>query len=356
MSKSRKIINEIRRAQKHRELARFYNLNSILGNDWAVFYPIIGGRMTGKSYSITDFLCGRKKKLGDQCKNYWMRISERSTQALLLNKADKLVDPDLKRKYKLDLTTKGFEVYDKNRPDSVFMTVVPLSSFGKLKGVGFYDKDYTGEYNIVLDEFQLEIGEKRTSFDILYNFIGMCENILRTTKIKVRVFLAGNTLEESSSILKAFNFLPEKFGRFYLKSKRCVIDNLEPTEEYLKDRKGSVASLLGGDDMSNYCNDLKKDKDLITKQRLHKPTALIKFSKDTKNWYTVWDSDVIRRYKGEHVSEDAHIAMRPYLDTVYLRERMLNVVERYDARAWKFTDLIAQSYFQGDLSLLRTSR
>ena len=87
-SKSRKIINEIRRAQKHRELARFYNLNSILGNDWAVFYPIIGGRMTGKSYSITDFLCGRKKKLGDQCKNYWMRISERSTQALLLNKAD----------------------------------------------------------------------------------------------------------------------------------------------------------------------------------------------------------------------------------------------------------------------------
>ena len=134
------------------------------------------------------------------------------------------------------------------------MEVIPLSQFAKLKGVGFYDKDFKGYYNIVLDEFQLEQGERRTSFDILYNFIGMCENLVRTTKKKVRVFLVGNTLEEASTILKAFNFLPEKFGRFKLKSKRCIIDNLEPTEEYLDDRKGSIADILGGDSMSNYTN------------------------------------------------------------------------------------------------------
>ena len=39
---------EIRRAQEHRELARFYNLNSMLGNNWAIFYFIIGARMTGE--------------------------------------------------------------------------------------------------------------------------------------------------------------------------------------------------------------------------------------------------------------------------------------------------------------------
>ena len=140
-------------------------------------------------------------------------FSETSTKALLANKADKLVDPDLKRKYDLDLSTKGFEVYNHKEP---FVTVIPLSQFGKLKGVGFYDKDFDGEYNIILDEFQLEQGERRTSFNILYNFIGMCENIARTTKSRIRVILLGNTLEEASTILKAFNFLPEKFGRFYL--------------------------------------------------------------------------------------------------------------------------------------------
>ena len=337
-----------RRAQEKRANARFYNLNSLLGNDWAMFYVIVGGRMTGKSYSLTDFLCRRKKRLGKQCKNYWMRISETSTKAMLANKADKLVDPDLKEKWKLDLTTKGMDVFDHGEH---FMTVVPLSQFGKLKGVGFYDKNYTGEINIVLDEFQLEIGEKRTSFDILYNFMGMIENIARTTKSKIRIFLVGNTLEEASTVLKAFNFLPEKFGRFYLKSKRCVIDNLEPTEEYLRDRKGSAADILGGDSMSNYTNELKKDTKLICKARTTRPTAIIKFTKDSKNWYVVWDGKIIKRYNREKV--ERVIAMRPYINEFYSAELRKMVIDRYDAKGWLFNNLITQSYFQGDLEMIR---
>ena len=239
----RKSLNELRRAQKKEANARFVNLNSMLGNDWAMFYVICGGRMTGKSYSVTDFLVRQHRRHKENVKNYWLRISETSTTALLVNKANKLVDPDLQRKYNMVLTRKASEVYDHGR---LFCTVLPLSGFAKSKGVAFFDKDFNGYYNIVLDEFQLEQGERRTSFDILYNFIGMLENIARTTKNKVRVFLLGNTLEEASTILKAFNFLPEKFGRFYLRSKRCVIDNLEPTEEYLKDRQGSLADILGG--------------------------------------------------------------------------------------------------------------
>lgn len=345
-----KMMRERKRSQKKRAAARYYNLNSILGNDWAMFYVICGGRMTGKSYSVTDFLCRQKKKHGDQCKNYWMRISETSTKALLSNKANKLVDPDLQRKYELDLSTKGMEVFDHGKP---FMTVVPLSQFGKLKGQAFYDKDYTGYINIVLDEFQLEIGERRTSFDILYNFMGMLENIARTTKSNIRVFLLGNTLEEASTILKAFNFLPEQFGRFYLRSKRCVIDNLEPTEEYLKDRKGSLADILGGDSMSNYTNELNKDRQLISKKRLIKPTGIIKFTKSPDSWYTIWDGEIIRKYKGENVREELSIYMRPYQGGLYSVERRKLIIDRYDAKGWKFANLIAQSYFQGELEKIR---
>lgn len=344
-------LNEQKRSQKKIAHARYYQLNSILGNQWACFYVVIGGRKTGKSYSVTDFLCNQKKKLKDNCKNYWMRISETSTKAMLTNKADKLVDPDLKRKYDLDLSTKGMDVFDHGKP---FMTVCPLSSFAKLKGVGFYDKDYMGWYNIVLDEFQLEKGEKRTSFDILYNFIGMIENIARTTKNRIRVFLLGNTLEEASTILKAFNFIPEKFGRFYLKSKRCVIDNLEPTEEYLKDRKGSLADILGGDSMSNYTNTLNKDRVMLTNQRVRKPTGMIMFGKADNEKYTIWDGVVLKRYHGEGIKDENITAMRPYMNKYYSKERLQIVIDMYDARAWKFDSLITQSYFADELKFIRT--
>lgn len=280
-----------------------------------------------------------------------MRISETSTKAMLANKAAKLVDPDLYRKYNLDLTTKGQDVFNRGKH---FMTVVPLSQFAKLKGVAYFDKDYKGQYNIVLDEFQLETGEKRTSFDILYNFIGMIENIARNTKTNIRVFLMANTLAEASTILKAFNFIPNTFGRFYLKSKRCVVDNLEPTDEYLKDRKGSLTSILGGDAMSNYTNDLNQDRSMLYSSRIYKITGMIKFNKDESTWYTIYDSNIIRRYKkGEGIKEEGITYMRPYLGGIYSKERKQIVLDLYDAKAFKFDSLITQAYFSDELKLLR---
>lgn len=345
-----KEIKRIIRAQQKQAVARYYNLNSSFGNDWAIFHVIIGGRKTGKSYDATNYLCRQKKKKKDMVKNYWLRISETSVKALLENKADKLVDPDLKRKYKLQLTRKGSEVYNKGR---MFMTVLPLSAFGKLKGVGYFDKDFEGSYNIVMDEFQLEQGEKRTSFDILYNFIGMCENIARTTKKKIKVILLGNTLEEASTILKAFNFLPEKFGRFYLKSKRCVIDNIEPTEEYLKDRKGSIADILGGDQMSNYTNALKKDLALIDKSRTIRPTAIIKFTKETSDWFTIWDGRIIKKWNHEKLDSATDFCMKPYLSSYFNKERRQTIIDMYDSRVLKFNNLITQAYFEGNMQKIR---
>ena len=336
----------------NKSLARFYNLQSMMGNDWAIFRTIVGGRDTGKSYSVTNRMCKLKKKFGDDVKCYWMRISETSTKALLCNKADKLVDPDLKRKYQLELTTKGNTVYNRGK---TFCEVYPLSAFGKLKGVGFYDKDFKGKYFIVLDEFQLEQGEKRTSFDILYNFIGMIENIARTTKNNIEVWMLGNTLEEASTILKAFNFIPEQFGRFKLRSKRCIIDNLEPTEAYLKDRKGSIADILGGGNMSNYTNMLNKDKSLITKERGKKPTAIIKFGKTTDKWYTVWDGKIIKRYNKEKLPIESDFCMLPYINSYYSLEKRQTIFDMYNARVFQFPNLIVQAYFQEELRLIKKS-
>lgn len=343
-----KMLAEHRRAQKKRALARFVNLNSMNGNDWAIFRIIVGGRMTGKSYSVTDRLCRLRSKLGDDVKCYWLRISTLSTQQLLCNKANKLVDPDLKRKYDLDLSTKGNVVYNRGKE---FCEVYPLASFGKLKGVGFYDKDFKGKYFIVLDEFQLEQGEKRTSFDILYNFLGMVENIARTTKNNIEIWLLGNTLEEASTILKAFNFLPETFGRFYLKRKRAIIDNLEPTEEYLKDREGSVAQLLGGDNMSNYTNELTKDRKLICKDRLVRPTTIIKFSSNPSDWFVLWDGRIIRRFSGQSCT--SCIAMRPYINEWFNKEKKQTIIDMYDAEAFRFSTLVDQTYFKDALSRVR---
>ena len=328
-------------------LARFYNLQSILGNDWAIFRIILGGRMTGKSYSVTERMCKLKRKLGDDVKCYWMRISDTSTKALLCNKADKLVDPDLKRKYELELTTKGNTVYNRGK---TFCEVYPLSSFGKMKGVGFYDKDFKGKYFIVLDEWMLEQGEKRTSFDILYNFIGMCENFLRTTKQNVEVWLLGNTLEEASTILKAFNFIPDGFGRFKLKSKRCVIDYIKPNEEYIKRRKGTMADILMPN-ASTFTNEVELDRSLLCNKRLCQvPMYIIKFKKSKDTWFTLWNNNIIKQYNRE---EKPAIPMTRYLDEVYNQELMNSVYERFDARAFRFTNLATFKRFQKQLRLLK---
>ena len=31
----------------------FYSIRSLLGNDWAIFYMLLGGREAGKSYAVT---------------------------------------------------------------------------------------------------------------------------------------------------------------------------------------------------------------------------------------------------------------------------------------------------------------
>ena len=342
---------------------QWYNLRPILGHaNWAIFYLLLGGREAGKSYSVTNFFVDQYKNKGIPFT--WLRLTEAASRKLLQNNAEKLVDPDLRRKYDLDLVTSGNNVYEvtkRSKPDAngktkilekkLMARVYALSTFYNDKG-SIFDKDFLNDpamrYNIAIDEFQREKGEKNT-FDITYSLVNQLENLVRSTKERTKIFFLGNTLEESSDILCAFNFIPESWGIYKLKKKRAVIHFIEPSEAYKQRRKGTIADILMPD-ASTFTNSIETDSTLITKKRLERPNYVIKFSKDKADWFTVWDSNIIKKYNRERVPIKA---MRPYLDEMYSVDQQRNIVTLFDTRCFQFSNLITFKEFQKQVQLLK---
>lgn len=349
----------------------WYSIRSMLSYWWAFFLMLLGGREVGKSYAVTDFYVRQWKTKGRPF--YWLRLTDRSQQKLLMNNAEKLIDPDIRRKYNLDLVTIGDGVYEVLEREKLFdeegnflrygkilkkklmARVLALSTFYNDKGSGLFDKDFLDDpnmyYNICLDEMNREKNEKR-SFDIVYAFTNQCENILRSTKKRLRIICIGNTLEEASDILCAFNFIPEQFGRYKLKKKKCVIDYIEPTEAYKERRKGTVADILMGG-ASTFTNEIETDETLVYKGRLTKPTGIIKFLHGKENWFTIWDGKVLARYNGE---KSTVIAMRPYIDELFSSKVRDTMIQMFDTRSFLFRNLITFKLFQKNMELLRPSR
>ena len=305
----------------------------------------------------------------DQWKNkgipfIWLRLTDEQARKLLQNGAEKLVDPDLRRKYKLDLITNGNNVYEvtrRTKPDKngktkilekkLMARVYALSTFYKDKG-SLFDKDFLKDpnmrYNVACDEFEREVAEKN-SFPIVYALVNQLETLLRSTKERVKIFFMGNTLTEASDILCAFNFIPEEFGVFKLKSKRCVIHNIPPSEEYLKRRKGTIADILMPT-ASTFTNKIDTDTTLINKKHLVVPSYVVKFTKDKNDWFTIWDSNIVAKYNGE---KKPVIAMRPYLDEVFNVDTQKNMITLFDTRSLQFRNLITFKQFQGNMELLK---
>lgn len=340
----------VRKQNEKRELMKrlyqekeWYTVRNILGNNDCIFYILIGGRERGKSYSVMKY-CLTQWKLYDKPFT-WMRLNEVSLKKMLQNDGIGFIDADLVRHFNLDLKKKGNIIYDHGKP---MITALCLSTAYNDKGVALFDNEYDLGYNIVLDEFQLEKGQKRT-FDITYNLVVQLENLVRSRKEKVRIFMIGNTTEEISDILSMFNFIPQDFGVYKLKNKRCIIDYMPNSEAYIKRRKGSVGDILAGN-TSNYTNKIENDTSLITKKRLYHPQYVIKFSKDKADWFTCWEGNIITEYKGEN---KRGIAMRRYLDEHYDAQFVNNVFEIFDARAFRFRALIVQKKFAYQLSLLK---
>lgn len=274
---------------------------------------------------------------------------------MLCNNAEKLIDPDLRRKYNLNLKTKGDGVYE-IMPDGskrLMARVLALNTFYNDKGSGLFDKDFLNDpnmyYNICLDEMNREANEKKT-FDIVYALANQLENLLRSTKQKVRIVMIGNTLEEASDIMCAFDFLPEEFGRYYLRKKRCVIDYMPPTEKYTARRKGTVADILSGSS-STFTNKSIVDKARLFKGRVNKPRAIIKFEKDPTHWFVLWDKDVIGMYNKETCKNV--ISMKAYINEFFVPEQRDVIIETFNTRRFWFRNLMAQKRFQKELELLK---
>lgn len=362
------IIENQKKARKIKTYKdEWYTVNSIFGNDWARFYYLLGGREAGKSYSVMKWTTNRKLKNPDNVKFYWFRLTEASQKKLLGNGANDLIDPDLKRKFNLKTCTNGNVVYtyqeekyiDKNGDEKTkkinkkeFCRVMACSTFYNDKGVGYFDNEYKGEYICVLDEMNREQSERNT-FDIVYAFVNQLENVLRSTKTKVKIIMIGNTLEEASDLLTALNFIPDGFGRYKLKRKKAVVDYIKPNEKYLARRKEATANMMMGQ-ASTFTNEIEIDRSLlVNKRKRTTPMYIIKFNKFQDTWFTVWNDNIISDYNGE---QKTTIPMRRYLDEVYNRENANNIVEQFDARAYKFTTLACFKKFQKQMRLLKPDK
>lgn len=389
-------------ARKLKKDYEWYSVRHMLGYaNWAMFYILLGGREAGKSYSVTDFFCRQFKTKGIPFT--WLRLTEAASRKLLQNNAEKLVDPDLRRKYDLDLITSGNNVYHitkRSKPDKngktkivekkLFARVYNLSTFYNDKG-SIFDKDFLNDpnmrYNIAIDEFSRERGEKNT-FDITYSLVNQLENLVRSTINRTKIFFLGNTLEEASDILCAFDFIPEEFGIYNLVrhkkklaellklldnkdpevrkqaredygnllkkdsnyfGKRCVIEYIEPSDAYKARRKGTIADILLPT-ASTFTNKINTDNTLIDKSPLVTPKYVIKFTKNEKDWFTVWNSNIVAKYNGE---KKQVIAMRPYLDEVFSAEIQKQMITLFDTRSFSYRNLITFKQFQSNMELLK---
>ena len=345
-------ISQIRKARKRQEYQKkeWYSVRASLGCEWAWFKCLLGGREAGKSWSVVDFFVGSWKKW--HIPFVWMRLNEASMKKMLANNAEKLVDPGLYRKYDLELTVKGNNVYDHGEK---MATVLALSTFANDKGVAHFDNEFLKKtfeghpmyYHICLDEFQLEKTQKSQG-DIAYQFVNQMENLVRSTKERMRIFLIGNTLQEASDILTMFNFIPEDFGRYKLKSKHCYIDYMEPTDAYRQRRKGTIGDILAGD-TSNFTNKVSFDQSLVTKERLVRPKAIIHFSETEK--FTLWNDDIIATWN--HETCNRVIAMRPYEGLFFDQALRDEIIQRYDYKGFRFHNLISHKRFEKNLKIIK---
>lgn len=343
----------------------WYSINSILGNDWARCFYLLGGREAGKSYAVMQWATKRKLRKPDKVKFYWFRLTETQQKALLSNGAGDLIDPDLKRKYNLKTMTKGNIVYTYQEEEHInektgkvtvnkvnkqeFCRVMACSTFYNDKGRGYFDNEYDGEYICILDEMNREQSERNT-FDIVYAFVNQLENVLRSTKTKVKIIMIGNTLEEASDLLSALNFIPDGFGRYKLKRKLAVVDYIKPNEQYLLRRKDATANLMMGQ-ASTFTNEIDIDRSLLVNKRQRvSPQYIVKFNKTKDTWFTVWNNYIVSDYNNEQVRT---IAMRRYLDDQFYQDNMNNVIEIFDSRAFKFTTLACFKKFQKQMKLLK---
>ena len=400
-----KIINKVK---KQVYQTTWYNLRPILGNaNWAMYYIMLGSREVGKSYAVMDFFIHDFFTTGTPF--YWIRLTRDAIDKLKKNNAQGFIDGPLLRKYpQIDLHVVGdtiYQVTERSKPDSKgktkiikevpFCYLAAVQEGSKNKGgaqAGTYDSDFLNDpnhhYNICLDEFQKDYKQERNTFDVVKGFRDTIENIVRSEKERIRIFLIANLLEEVSDLLAAFKFLPEAWGTYRLvknkkvllqyiaelkeahinnKSRqpihdkyaqydfgmRAVIEYIPNTDKYNNRRKGTAAAIIAGDD-SNFTNKRDMISVPLKKGNLVKPTAIIKFTNNRNSWFVIWDGNIIAQYK-KKLNIKNIIPMRPLADTEvpFIQDRCQYILEAFEARLFNYRDLVTYKLFVNELGKLK---
>ena len=336
-AKTRQSLNEVitdrQRALEDR-LGLYYTMHSLLGIHWWTWAWMIGARGRGKSYAAVDTVLDFCKKYGQEnVKTYYFRISDLSIKSMLANKARKAIDAKLKRKYDLDITTKANTIYNRGKPLMDFYALVSAAKTGK--GVAEYDPDFLNQYYkdgkkrfifIIIDEFMMAEGvEKKSVGNPVNQFEIFVESVLRAQEQlpygAVKILGCANSVSECNDFLAQLaGFIPEAPGRYKLKRKHMIVDNIPNSKAYMEKRKKSIgADIMDYDDDANYTNVVKRDLEtLMPKSRqLIKVTRLIKFS-------NTFNAEIVKQ-----------------------------IFEMFDARAFLFADLISQATFAAQLKLLK---
>lgn len=343
-------VNSKEQKQKLYDAKEWYTIRSLLGNQWANWFIMAGARERGKTFSVQDFVLNKffnPKSDLYHVPFYWMRLNDIAIRNMLMNNAAKMFEPILVRKYHLEeIKVKGDSIFLKD--GTLLCRVYGLSVAYNNKGSAIFDAHTFKGVNIIVDEVALEKGQKRT-FDVVYNLKMQIENICRSERKNVRVFMMLNNTEECPEIMAMFGFIPIEFGTYKLKRKHCVIDYIANNAAYEKRRSKALANEIDTG-TGNFTNKIERDLKLLYKGRLNKPSYVIKFTKDQGDWYTVWDSKVVCPYNGEKVNS---IAMKRYIDDTFLPEQRDMVIEMNDVRAFMFKNILTQTLFYKNLEIIK---
>lgn len=347
---------KIDRAKSQKELKKklyqekeWYTCRSLLGNQWANWFIMIGARERGKTFTVQDYVLNcffnPKSKLY-HVPFYWMRLNDIAIKNMTMNNGAKMFEPLLVRKYHLENI--------KVRGDTVFIDglklcyVFGLSVAYNSKGSALFDAHNFKGCNIIVDEVALEKGQRRT-FDVCYNLKMQIENIVRSERNNVKVFMMLNNTEECPEVLAMFGYVPVNFGIYKLKRKHCVIDYIPNNAAYEKRRSKALANEIDTG-TGNFTNKFVKDLSLLYKGRLDHPQYIVKYSKDMGDWFTIWDGNVVCPYNGEKKSS---IAMKRYIDDTFIPTARDAIIEQEDVRAFKYKDILTQSLWRKNMEIIK---
>ena len=350
LKKSLKELGDAKQKKKTLyEAKEWYTIRALLGNQWANWFIMAGARERGKTFSVQDYVLNcffnPKSKLY-HVPFYWMRLNDIAIKNMLMNNAAKMFEPLLVRKYNLQ----GVKV----KSDSIFIgkdllcRVYGLSNAYNNKGAAIFDKATFKGVNIIIDEVALEKGQRKT-FDVVYNLKMQIENIVRSERDNVKVFMMLNNTEDCPELMAMFGFIPIEFGVYKLKRKHCVVDYIPNNKAYDERRKKALANEIDTG-TGNFTNKVVRDLSLLYKGRLNKPSMIVKYSKDQTDWFTIWNGNVICPYNGEKVPS---IAMKRYIDDMFVPSARDDVIAQEDVRAFKYKDILTQSLWRKNMELIK---